>query len=52
MKEDKIEQMLRAMEHPEEFTDEELETLFHDQEVRDCYEAAIKAEQAFASRRQ
>lgn len=52
MKEDKIEQMLRAMEHPEEFTDEELETLFQDQEVRDCYEAAIKAEQAFATRRQ
>lgn len=52
MKEDKIEQMLRAMEHPEEFTDEELETLFQDQEVRDCYEAAIKAEQAFAARRQ
>ena len=52
MKEDKIEQMLRAMEHPEEFTDEELEKLFQDQEVRDCYEAAIKAEQAFATRRQ
>ena len=52
MKEDKIEQMLRAMEHPEEFTDEELETLFQDQEVRDCYETTIKAEQAFASRRQ
>lgn len=52
MKEDKIEQMLRAMEHPEEFTDEELEKLFQDQEVRDCYEAAIKAEQAFAARRQ
>lgn len=52
MKEDKIEQMLRAMEHPEEFTDEELETLFQDQEVRDCYEAAIKAEQVFAARRQ
>ena len=51
MKEDKIEQMLRAMEHPEEFTDEELETLFQDQEVRDCYETTIKAEQAFASRR-
>ena len=44
--------MLRAMEHPEEFTDEELETLFQDQEVRDCYETTIKAEQAFASRRQ
>ena len=52
MKEDKIEQMLRAMEHPEEFTDEELETLFQDQEVRDCYETTIKAEQAFAARRQ
>lgn len=52
MKEDKIEQMLRAMEHPEEFTDEELEKLFQDQEVRDCYETTIKAEQAFASRRQ
>ena len=52
MKEDKIEQMLRAMEHPEGFTDEELETLFQDQEVRDCYEAALKAEQAFAARRQ
>ena len=52
MKEDKIEQMLRAMEHPEEFTDEELETLFQDQEVRDCYETTLKAEQAFASRRQ
>ena len=52
MKEDKIEQMLRAMEHPEEFTDEELEKLFQDQEVRDCYEAALKAEQAFAAHRQ
>ena len=45
MKEDKIEQMLHAMEHPEDYTDQQLEQLFNDEEVRLCYEIAIKAEQ-------
>lgn len=50
MKEDKIERLLRAMENPGDFTDEELERLFEDEELRDCYNLAIKAEQGFRQR--
>lgn len=49
MKEDKIEQMLHAMEHPEDYTDQQLEQLFNDEEVRQCYEIAIKAEQQIST---
>ena len=47
MKEDKIERMLHAMEHPEEYSDEELQQLMEDQEVRDCYELALAARLGF-----
>lgn len=49
MKEDKIEQMLHAMEHPEDYTDQQLEQLFSDEEVRCCYEIAVKAEQQLSN---
>lgn len=49
MKEDKIEQMLHALEHPEDYTDEQLEQLFDDEEVRDCYEITVRAEQHLTS---
>mgnify|MGYP007070112871 CR=1 FL=1 len=52
MKEDKIERLLRAMENPSDFTDKELEQLFEDEELRDCYNMAIKAEQGFKLRRE
>lgn len=48
---DKMERLLQAMERPDDFTDEELEALFADEEVRDCYNLAIKAEQGFRQRR-
>ena len=35
MIEDKIERLLHAMEHPEEYSDEELQRLMDDEEVRD-----------------
>ena len=52
MKEDKIEQMLHALEHPEDYTDEQLERLFNDEEVRDCYEIALRAEQHLSANEQ
>lgn len=52
MKEDKMERLLKAMENPGDFTDEELEQLFEDEELRDCYNMAIKAEQGFRQRRE
>ena len=50
MKEDKIQLMLHAMEHPADYTEEQLESLFEDDEVRDCYEIAVRAEQHFVSK--
>ena len=52
MIEDKIERLLHAMEHPEEYSDEELQRLMDDEEVRDCYELAVMARQGFQMRRQ
>lgn len=52
MKEDKMERLLKAMENPGDFTNEELEQLFEDEELRDCYNMAIKAEQGFRQRRE
>lgn len=45
MKEDKIEQLLEAIEHPEAYSDEALERLFEDEEVRDCYELYVSCRQ-------
>ena len=50
MKEDKIEQMLEAIEHPEAYSDEALEILFEDEEVRECYELYVCSRQAASSR--
>lgn len=52
MIEDKIERLLHAMEHPDEYSDEELQRLMDDEEVRDCYELAVMARQGFQMRRQ
>ena len=52
MKEDKMERLLKAMENPGDFTNEELEQLFEDEELRDCYNMAVKAEQGFRQRRE
>ena len=51
MKEDKIEQLLKAIEHPEAYSDEVLEKLFEDEEVRECYELYVSSEQATACRK-
>jgi len=45
MKEDKIEQLLKAIEHPEAYSDEALERLFEDEEVKECYELYISFRQ-------
>ena len=50
MKEDKIEQLLKAIDHPETYSDEALERLFEDDEVRECYELYISSEQAAMSK--
>ena len=46
-----MERLLRAMENPSDFTDEELEQLMDDEELRDCYNLAVKAEQGFKMRK-
>ena len=45
MKEDKIEQLLKAIEHPEAYSDEALERLFKDEEVKECYELYVSFRQ-------
>ena len=50
MREDKIEQMLHAMEHPEDYSDEQLEALFSDEEVRESYELSVLARESFSSK--
>ena len=47
MKEDKIERLLHAMDHPDEYSDQELQELFNDEETRQCYELMLMAEQGF-----
>ena len=51
MKEDKMERLLRAMENPSDFTDEELGQMFEDEELRDYYNLAVQAEQGFKMRK-
>lgn len=52
MKADKIEQLLEAIEHPETYSDEALEKLFEDEEVKEYYELYITSEQAARSKGQ
>ena len=47
MKEDRLEDLLRAMDHPEEYTEEALQQLLSDEENRECYELAVKAHAGF-----
>ena len=47
MKEDRLEDMLRAMDHPEEYSEEELTQLLSDEELREYYELAVKAKEGF-----
>lgn len=47
MKEDKIERLFHMMDHPEDYSDSELETLLDDEEVRQCYELTVMAERGF-----
>lgn len=51
MKEDKIEQLLEVIEHPEAYSDEALDKLFEDEEVRECYELYVTSEHAARSRK-
>jgi len=51
MKEDKIEQLLEAIEHPEAYSDEALEKLFADEEVREYYELYVSCQQTKGSKR-
>lgn len=50
MKEDRLEDLLRAMDHPEEYTEEALQQLFSNEENRECYELAVKAREGFLQR--
>jgi hypothetical protein len=47
MKEDKIERLLHAMDHPDEYSDQELQELFNDEETRQCYELMLMVEEGF-----
>ncbi|MBR1388359.1 MAG: DUF4974 domain-containing protein [Prevotella sp.] len=51
MKEDRLEDLLRAMDHPEENTEEELQQLLSDEDSREYYELAVKAREGFLLRR-
>lgn len=51
MKEDKIEQLLEAIENPEAYSDEALKKLFEDEEVRECYELYVSCQQTRGSKR-
>lgn len=51
MREDKIELMLHAMEHPEDYSDERLEELFSDEEVRESYELSVLASRSLGRKR-
>lgn len=51
MKEDNIERLLEAIEHPEAYSDEALERLFEDEEVKECYELYVRAQQATRNRK-
>lgn len=52
MKEDKIEQLLKAIEHPEAYSDEALERLFEDEEVKECYELYVNFRQGLGRKQQ
>ena len=46
-----IEKLLRTTERPQDYSDEELELLLSDPEMRDYYELMVKAEAGFAQKR-
>ena len=46
-----IEKLLRMTERPQDYSDEELEQLLSDPEMRDYYELMVKAEAGFAQKR-
>ena len=45
-----IEKLLRMVERPQDFTDEELQQLMDDPDMQACYELMVKAEEGFAQR--
>ena len=46
-----IEQLLRMTERPQDYTDEELQQLMNDPDMRAYYELMVKAEEGFAQRK-
>ena len=46
-----IEKLLRMVERPQDFTDEELQQLMDDPDMQACYELMVKAEDGFAQRK-
>lgn len=46
-----IEKLLRMVERPQDFTDEELQQLMDDPDMQACYELMVKAEEGFAQRK-
>ena len=46
-----IEKLLRMMERPQDYTDEELQQLMDDPDMQACYELMVKAEEGFAQRK-
>ena len=46
-----IEQLLKMLERPQDYTDEELQKLMSDPEMREYYELMVSAEAGFALRK-
>lgn len=46
-----IEKLLRMMERPQDYTNEELQQLMDDPDMQACYELMVKAEEGFAQRK-
>ena len=46
-----IEKLLRMMERPQDFTDEELQQLMDDPDIQAYYELMVQAEEGFAQRK-
>ena len=46
-----IEKLLRMMERPQDYTDEELQQQMDDPDMQACYELMVKAEEGFAQRK-
>jgi hypothetical protein len=48
---DKLELLLKMMEHPEKYTEQQLQNMLDDADCRDFYELTVKAEHGYEARR-